>query len=114
MNGVHKWAVAFVVVLFGVGTTAALQVVAKPYVCRMLLDSSGELMRLETMSFLGRSKFHRVELKDISATDKPWATFTSIKDPKTLFFVEESPDSYVDQKFRQRLFEKIGKVKAGA
>ncbi|KAH9257618.1 hypothetical protein BASA81_004067 [Batrachochytrium salamandrivorans] len=38
-----SWTVAFVVVVFAFGTTAALNVICKPYVVRMYLNGANEL-----------------------------------------------------------------------
>lgn len=108
MKGVQKWAVAFVVVSFGVATTVALHVMAKPYVCKLLVDSTGELLKVETMTMFGRTKTTNLEFSKVVRAERPWATFSSKNDPKTSFFVEEAPDAYRDQAFRKKLFAKIG------
>lgn len=109
MQGVQKWAVAFVVVAFGVTTTVALHVIAKPYVAKLTLDATGELLTIETMNMFGKTKTTRLEFSKVVASEKPWATFSSSADPKLTFFVEEVPESYDDPTFRDRLFAKIGR-----
>ena len=108
MKGVQKWAVAFVVVAFGVTTTAALHIVAKPYVCKLMIDATGDLLTIETMNMLGRTKTTKLDFNKVTRVDKPWATFGSSVDPSVAFFVEESPDAYSDLQFRAKLFSKIG------
>jgi len=109
IKGVQKWVVAFVVVAFGITTTVALHIVAKPYVAKLMLDGSGELMTIETMNMFGRTKTTKMEFSKVVPSDKPWATFGSALNPRLSFFVEEAPDAYRDQQFRERLFAKLGK-----
>jgi len=109
IKGVQKWAVAFVVVAFGVTTSVALHVVAKPYVAKVMIDPTGELLAIQTMNLLGRPKVTHVEFSKVVRAEKPWATFGSSADPKAVFFVEEAPDSYEDQQFKERLFVKLGR-----
>lgn len=108
MNGVQKWAVAFVVVVFAFGTTAALQVICKPYVVRLYLSHAGEKLNVETLNIVGKLKTTTMDFAHVTPSTKPWATFQSTINPTQRYFVEEGKDSYMDDKFYTDLWNKLG------
>lgn len=106
MNGVQKWTVAFVVVVFAFGTTAALNVICKPYVVRMYLNGASELS-VETLNLVGKLKTTRLDLNHVAPSSKPWATIQSTENPRQRYFLEEARDGYQDQQFYDTLWAKL-------
>ena len=107
MKVVHKAALAFVVISFGVTTTLALHVVAKPYVVRMRFDPATSAMRIDQLNLLGRPFTTSVQMGDVRAASRPWATIEIISRPSRRFFVESDPDAYEDQEFRETLLRRV-------
>ena len=108
MSGVQKFALAFVVVTFGVTTTAALHVVARPYVTRLRYEPVSRVMSIDRLNALGNTTTTSVALPDVRAASRPWATFEVAGDPARHFFVEADADAYDDQDFRKALWAQIG------
>ena len=99
MKGIHKWAVAFVVSVFGLGTTAALFVVTKPYVVRMFHHPQTNLLSMETLNAFGKIKTSHLHFDNVVSSTKPWASFESKTNPSQRYFVESTRDSYLDEEF---------------
>ena len=103
MTSVQKFSVAFVVVLFGVGTTLALHTVVKPYVTR-IVQTPDKTLRVETMTVFGNPKSALLDLTKISPAKQAWATFELLGRP---FFIEEAPGCYANQEFKDTLWSTI-------
>jgi len=73
---VQRGLVAFVVVIFGVGTSVALHIVVKPYVTRIFMNSD-KSMSIETMNIFGGLKVAPFEMSKIRPAQQAWASFES-------------------------------------
>jgi hypothetical protein len=107
MKPVHRFAVTFVVVAFGVGTTIALFVVTKPYVVKMYLHPASKQYSMETLDAFGRMKTTFMDVEHLVPSSRPWATFENQTRPNERFFIEETPDSYNDQDFYQGMVKRL-------
>jgi len=109
----HKFALAFVCVTVGVTTTAALHVVARPYVARLRYDPAARVMVVDHLNVWGGTRTSTVAMRDVRASSRPWATFQVAGDASRSFFVEADAAAYEDQDFREELWAAIG-ARAGA
>jgi len=102
MSAVQRASLAFVVVVFGVGTTVALHVIVKPYVMRIV--ARGPALTVETMDAFGRLKAAPLDLAHIHKAQRAWASFES---GGRAYFVEETPACYATEEFRRGLWTAI-------
>jgi hypothetical protein len=50
---------------FGLGTTATVHFVGKPYVTKLWVDRSGEIITVETLSLFAKPLFRRFLLQEV-------------------------------------------------
>ena len=108
----QRAALSFVVVSFGITTTAVLHVVAKPYVTSIRFNPATSEMTVAQLNMWGKPVTARVALSDVRPADRAWATFQTATEPRRSFFVETDAESYRDAEFRALLLGKVSKGSA--